>query len=171
MLVKILSALLLVAQTSFFSLSFTSGEGQSIQLDSFQGKKILLVNIATNSPRVSQLAGLQQLQQQYGDSLVVIAFPSNSFGNEPRTDSQIKAFCQSQYNTGFLLAQKSPVTGTNLPAVYQWLTKQPENGVMNQEVIADFQKYLVNGEGKLVGVFAGSVEPMSPDIISTINQN
>jgi glutathione peroxidase len=97
--------------TSFYDLQVAAIDNNTIDFQSFQGKKILLVNIATNSPRISQLAGLQQLRQQYGDSLVIIGFPSNSFGNEPKSNSEIKQFCESQYGVSFQLAAKSSVRG------------------------------------------------------------
>jgi glutathione peroxidase len=170
MISKIFIALLITIQTSIYSLSFTSG-GDTVNLGAYQGKKMLFVNIASGSPYASQLAGLQQLQQQFGDSLVVIAFPTNSFGNEPLASSQIRQLCQTQYGTTFLIAEKGEVTGASKQPVYNWLSKQSENGVMNQEVMGDFQKYLVDGHGNLIGVFAGVVEPTNAEIITAINQN
>ncbi|MEI9806772.1 MAG: hypothetical protein WDO16_02200 [Bacteroidota bacterium] len=86
--------------------------GQSINFNDFRNKKILLVNIATGSDRVAQLGQLQQLQEQYADSLVVIGFPSNSFGNETRNNAGIKEFCESQYGVSFLLTRTGNVKGT-----------------------------------------------------------
>jgi glutathione peroxidase len=101
-------------------------------MSQFAGKKILIVNIATNSPRIGQLAALHQLQEQYSDSLVIIRFPSNSFGNESRSDSAIKEFCQSNYGISFYLARKNPVAGTLIQPVYGWLTETMTDGlVMN----------------------------------------
>lgn len=154
--------------TSFFSLQFQDTNGATINMSSFQGKKILLVNIATNSPRVNQLAGLQQLQQQYGDSLVVIAFPSNSFANETRSDADIRQFCQSTYNTTFTIAAKGAVSGTNLQPVYNWLSKAAENGDMDLQIGGDFQKVLIAKDGSIQGIFSPKLDPTSDEIRNAI---
>lgn len=154
--------------TSIYSYTITNVDGSEVSLNTFQNKKILFVNIATGSALASQLSQLQQLQQQYADSLIVIGFPSNSFGNESRSNAQIKEFCQSQYGVNFLLATKGAVKGGNIQPVYQWLTKQTENGQLNTEVKSDFQKYVVDRNGELIGVFKGSVSPLDNQIISVI---
>ncbi len=153
---------------SFYALQFHNIDGATVNTSSFQGKKVLLVNIATGSSRSSQLAGLQQLHQQYGDSLVIIAFPSNSFGNEMRTDSQIKQFCQSEYGVTFLIAAKNPVAGVGIQSVFHWLTTPSENGFQGQAAMSDYQKFLIDTDGSLIGVFAGRVEPLAPQLVQAI---
>jgi glutathione peroxidase len=162
----ILSAFIL--QTSIYTLSFAGADGASHSFSGFEGKKILVVNIATNSSRVGQLAGLQQLQQQYGDSLVIIAFPSNSFGSETRTSAEVKQFCQSNYNAGFLIASTTPVTGAGAHPVFNWLSSAIENGAANTAIIGDFQKFLIDKEGNLVGIYSPSISPTDPKIINAI---
>src|SRR2546423_3323591 len=157
---SILTACLFFLQSSLYDLHITLTEGTEVSLSTFQGKKILLVNIATSSPFVDQFSGLEQLQETYKDSLIVIVFPSNSFGQEQKRDSAISAFCKSTYNNSFLIAHAASVKGADIQPVYNWLTNQTENGVMQGEVKTDFQKYLISSDGRLVGVFAGSVDPM-----------
>lgn len=161
----------LVLYTSIYSLSFTDTDGSTVNMNSFQNKKILLVNIATNSPRVGQLTGLQQLKQQYGDSLVIIAFPSNSFGNETRSDAEIKQYCQQNYNVNFFIASKNSVFGLYIQPVYNWLKHTEENGVMDVEIMSDFQKILINNDGNIIGVFAPGVSPTDTSIVSAITIN
>lgn len=161
----------LVLYTSIYSLSFTDTDGSTVNMSSFQNKKILIVNIATNSPRVGQLTGLQQLKQQYGDSLVIIAFPSNSFGNETRSDAEIKQYCQQNYNVNFFIASKNSVSGLYIQPVYNWLKHTEENGVMDVEIMSDFQKILINNDGNIIGVFAPEVSPTDTSIVSTITIN
>jgi glutathione peroxidase len=158
----------LLANTSFYSLQFTDIDGNTISMNQYAGKKILLVNIATGSARVNQLAGLQQLHQQYGDSLVIIGFPTNSFSHETRTNAEIKQFCQSNYGVTFLLAAKNPVAGTEIQPVYHWLTYVSENGEMDGPIGADFQKFLVSETGELIGVFSPSLDPTSNEIRNAI---
>jgi len=168
LLLKILISSLLL-NSSIYSLTVSDTDGANIPFSSFQHKTLLIVNIATNdSVRTAQLAGLQQLQQQFGDSLVIIGFPSNSFGHESRTNAEIKQFCQSNYGVSFLLAAKGSVKGANIQPVYNWLSKLSENGVMDNEVKGDFQKYLINRDGNLVGVFSGKVLPMDNQLVSAI---
>lgn len=161
----------LVLYTSIYSLSFTDTDGSTVNMSSFQNKKILIVNIATNSPRVGQLTGLQQLKQQYGDSLVIIAFPSNSFGNETRSDAEIKQYCQQNYNVNFFIASKNSVSGPYVQPVYNWLKHTEENGVMDVEIMSDFQKILINNDGNIIGVFAPGVSPTDTSIVSAITIN
>ena len=99
--------------TSIYSLSITDVNGNTISLSAFQGKKIMLVNIATGSDKVAQLAGLQQLHQQYHDSLIIIAFPSASFGHETRSNSEIKQFCHcpKKYSSRQWLATNVQLAG------------------------------------------------------------
>ncbi len=158
----------LIATTSIYSLQFQNVDGGTVNMSQYEGKKILIVNIATGSSKVDQLAGLQQLHQQYGDSVVVIGFPSNSFGDESRSNAEIKQFCQNNYGVSFVLAAKNPITGPGIQPVYNWLTNNNENGVMGDSVLNNFQKFLINKEGMLIGVFGPSVEPMSPGIINAI---
>ena len=154
--------------TSIYSFQITDINNNTINFNDFQGKKLLLVNIATGSTRVSQLSQLEQLNQKYGDSLVIIAFPSNSFGHESRTNSEIKQFCQSQYGITFRLIGKTSVNGGPIHPVYNWLTHQSENGTFNNVVYDDFQKFLIDKNGSLIGVFNSKVLPTDPLIINAI---
>ncbi|MBB1283389.1 glutathione peroxidase [Flavisolibacter sp. BT320] len=152
----------------FYALQISDLEGKAQKFKVYKGKKVLLVNIATGSDKVTQLIGLSQLQDQFKDSLVVIAFPSNSFGNEPRTNTQIKQFCETVYPVNFLLAEKGAVLGSDTQPVFNWLSKKSENSIGSAQIREDFQKFLIDGEGNLIGVFAGSVAPMDQKIISAI---
>jgi glutathione peroxidase len=171
-LFKILITGILFTTSSIYNITVTDTQAANIPLNNYQQKLMLIVNIATDdSARTPQLAGLQQLQQQFANSLVVIGFPSNSFGHEPRSNAAIKQFCQTTYGVSFLLAAQGPVKGATIQPVYNWLTKLTENGAMNTEVKGDFQKYLIDRNGNLVGVFSGKVLPMDNQIVSAINAN
>lgn len=158
----------LVSQSSIYGLSVPDTQGGSIDFNELRGKKLLLVNIATGSARAGQLGELQQLQQQYSDSLIVIGFPTDDFSHESRSNADIKTFCQSQYGVSFLLAAKASVKGGALQPAYGWLTRQSENGIMDGEVQDDFQKYLVSSQGQLIGVFAGQVSPLDQQVTDAI---
>lgn len=171
MIKQLITATILLSLTSIYSISEQDISGEAISFSDFAGKKILIVNTATNCPFVGQYGGLEQLYQQYKDSLVVIAFPSNSFGNESASNSSIKSFVQSTYNTHFVLGSKVNVSGTEKANIYEWLTKKSLNGMLEGEVKGDFQKYLVDRNGLLIGVFSSSVQPMDSLIQKAILEN
>jgi len=171
-MLKLLIASLIVYYTDVYTLAYTPIDGSnSVSLDIYHGKKILLVNIATGSGYVNQLGELQQLHQQHGDSLIIIAFPSNSFNHEGRSNSEIRQFCQSNYNTTFVLAQKTSVKGLDIHPVFNWLNRKTENNMLESEVLGDFQKYLINSDGKLIGEFSPVVSPLSSEIQNAIASN
>lgn len=157
-----------VFNTSIYTHSFQDIDGNTQSMSQYQGKKILLVNIATGSAGVTQLAGLQQLHTQYGDSLVIIAFPSNSFGKESRSNAEIKTFCQANYGVSFILAAKTDVTGQQIHPIYNWLLNVSENGIIGTPVERNYQKFLINESGTLVGFYAPTIEPMSSQITDAL---
>jgi len=148
-----------------YQLSFKDNLGNTVNFSGFAGKKILIVNTASESKYVSQYASLEQLYEKYQDSLVVIAFPANDFGKEPGNDSAIASYV-AQYNIHFILAAKVVVTGPNIDPVYSWLTDVTQNGTLSNPVPGNFFKFLLNGNGTIIGLFAGQVDPMD----STIQQ-
>lgn len=150
---------------------FTGIDGQNINLGDYRGKKILFVNTASASDFTSQYASLEQLYQGYKDSLVIIAFPSNSFGHESGSADDIKNFVSSNYNNHFLLAAPIAVTGNSTAQIFQWLTGRANNGTLDTNIKNDFYKFLVDGSGNLVGVFDTSVDPMSDAIQEVIKTN
>jgi len=156
---------------SIYSLSVADVNDGSINFNQYQGKKILIVNTATGDTTANQqLAELQQLYQQNQDSLVVIAFPSNSFGNQPGTNQEIKALMQGIYGVTFPIAVKSWVRGDSANIVYKWLGSKLQNDMMNSRTIRDYQKYLVDGTGRLVAKFDSSISPMSGQIRDAISR-
>jgi glutathione peroxidase len=165
----ILSAMLL--QTSIYSIHFNTSTGSDTTLANKSGKRILLVNIASNSPKVGQLAGLQQLYAQYHDSLAIVVFPSNSFGHEPLDDAGIRALCQNTYNTTFDIAAKGTVAGSSPQAIYQWLASSTENGLTSAVPAGDFHKFLLDKDGSFMGSFSPSMQPTDSTIIAAITGN
>lgn len=154
--------------SSFYMLSFQDIDGNIVNMSNFQGKKVLITNVATNSDRITQLANLQQLQQQFSDSLVVIVFPSNSFGNETRNNAQIKQYCDTSFHNTFMIASKSNVSGPNVNPVFRWLADKTQNGQMDAVIGGDFLKFLIDKDGTLIGIFSSKVRPTDPDIIEGI---
>ena len=160
----LISSVLIV---SIYSLSIADVNNGSIKFNDYRGKKILIVNTATGNTQANQqLVQLQQLYLQHHDSLVVIAFPSNSFGHEPGTNAAIKALMQGTYGVTFPIAVKSWVRGDSANIIYQWLGSKLQNELMDGRTKRDFQKYLIDGTGHLVAKYDSSISP-----ISSIMQN
>ena len=162
---------LLCFQVSIYNYQVNGCDGNTLDFSLFQGKKILIVNIATNSPRVTQLVELNQLQQRYKDSLVVIGFPCDDFGNENHNNDDILSICTQKYGTNFLLAAKGSVSGASIQPIYQWLTKASLNGTLESRVKGDFSKYIIDSQGELVAVFGGSISPLSEQVLNTLNES
>lgn len=154
---------------TIYSYTVTACNGSDIKFNQFRHKKILLVNIATGSPQAYQLQQLQQLYSQHLDSLVIVGFPSNSFGNESKTDSELVIYMQQQ-GIDFPMALKSSVRGTDANAVYYWLANKLYNNAMNANVDRDFQKYLLDSRGRLVGEYDSSISPLSNTILDALHK-
>jgi len=156
---------------SIYSLNVADISSGAIHFNDYRNKKILIVNTATgDSSANQQLVELQQLYQQHQDSLVIIAFPSNSFGNEPGTNEQIRAIMQGTYGITFPISAKSEVKGESENVVYQWLGSEQLNGMMDTRTKRDFQKYLIDGTGRLVAKFDSIVSPVSAIMQSAISR-
>lgn len=168
-LISCICSLQLIAQTNIYSFQLPGIETGTINLSNYQGKKILLVNSSSQSNNFQQYAELQQLYNKLKDSgLVIIAIPSNSFNTEPQSNSQILQSCSGTFGITFSLAAKSSVKGPDAIPLYKWLAAKTKNTVMDTEVKADFQKYLINSQGKLVGVFAARINPMNEILLNAI---
>lgn len=160
-----------VMVVSIYTLSMDDVNGGSVNFNNYRGKKILIVNTATGNAQASQqITELQQLYQQHQDSLLVIAFPSNSFSHEPGTNAQVKALMQGTYGVTFPIAVKSWVRGDSANVVYQWIGSKQQNEMMSSRPVRDFQKYLIDGTGTLVAKFDSSISPLNPKILEAINR-
>jgi glutathione peroxidase len=168
-----LAALLLAAFTfpalktkSVHSFKVKSIEGGEIDFSKFKGKKILIVNTASNCGYTPQYEGLQKLYKEYDRKLVVVGFPCNQFGGqEPGTEGEIKEFCKVRYGVSFPLAAKVDVKGTNVAPIFKWLCSKDQNGVLDAEIKWNFNKFLLNEKGELIAHFPSNVKPDSEEIL------
>lgn len=179
-IMSVIPALLLLAvlpsgqadaqQKDFHSFKMKTLEGKEIDFSQFRGKKVLIVNTASECGFTPQYEGLEQLYQTYGkQGLVVLGFPANNFGGqEPGSNQEIAAFCQKNYGVSFPMFEKSSVKGDDKNPVYQWLTSKSANGWNEQEPTWNFCKYLIDEKGKLIAFFPSKVEPMSEEITSKL---
>lgn len=164
------TAIIGIVTTTLYDFSVTDIDGNNITFNQFKGKKVMIVNTASKSKYENQYAGLEQLYQKYKDSLVIIVVPSNTFGNETGENGEIKKNVTSNYNTHFIITEKTVVAGEGQSALYAWLTDIKQNGMVNNPVNGDFYKFLVNSSGTVIGVFAPSVDPMSDVVQNAILQ-
>lgn len=156
---------------SIYSFGVQTIDGDTISLNSFKGKKILIVNTASGSDYAGQYGSLEQLRRRYADSLVILAIPCNDFGHEPGSDSSIRRAINATYSIGYILGAKLSVTGSNSAPLYQWLANETQNGSISSPVNGDFFKYLIDENGNIRGVFAGPVDPMDSVVQNAIRTN
>lgn len=146
-------------------------EKTALDLSQYKGKKILFVNTASECGFTPQYEDLQKLQDKYPEKLVVIGSPCNQFGGqEPGNSDQIATFCKKNFGVTFMLTQKLDVKGENQHPLFQWLTSKSKNGVLDSEVKWNFNKFLVDENGKLLAYFASTTGPMSSDITKLIDK-
>lgn len=139
--------------------------GEEIDFERYRGKKLLLVNTASRCGYTPQYADLQKLHEQYGDKVVVLGFPSNSFlWQEPGGAEEISSFCQKNYGVSFQLFDKISVKGKNKHPLYRWL-----EGKTGRVPSWNFCKYLVDETGEQVTFFSSDVSPLDPEILQLIN--
>lgn len=140
-------------------------EGGTIDFSAFKGKKILIVNTASECGYTPQYKELQALYEKYKDKLVIVGFPANNFGGqEPGTNSEIKSFCTKNYGVTFPMAAKISVTGDDIAPIYKWLTNKEQNGVLDAVIQWNFNKFLLDENGKMINYFPSRIAPMSEEI-------
>lgn len=154
---------------NIYGFTVPSIDGKTIDFASFRGKKILIVNTASECGYTPQYEDLESLYRQYGEKLVVVGFPANNFGGqEPGSNEEIKSFCQKNYGVSFPMAAKVSVKGDDMAPIYRWLTSKSMNGVMDADVKWNFNKFLIDEKGRLVAKFDSRVKPMSEEITSRL---
>ncbi len=167
------SMALMGQQSGFYSLKTTTLEGEPFDFASLKGKKVMVVNTASKCGLTPQYEQLEALYKQYGPTgFVIIGFPANNFlKQEPGTANEIREFCQRNYGVTFPMMNKISVKGDDMDPVYKWLTQKALNGVMDTEVGWNFQKYLIDEQGRLVDMVPPRDKPDSEKIISWLKGN
>jgi glutathione peroxidase len=154
---------------SLYDLSVELNTGNTLRFDSLKGKKILIVNTASNCGYTTQYEDLEKLSEKYKDKLAVIGFPANDFKQEKGTDEEIATFCKLNYGINFPLAKKSIVIkGNQQNEVFKWLTDKSKNGWNEQQPSWNFSKYLVNEKGELIKYFDPAISPLSDEVVKAI---
>jgi glutathione peroxidase len=155
---------------SFYTLKGVLNDGTVLDFATLKGKKVVLVNTASECGYTDQYETLQQLAEQYKDKLVVLGFPANDFKEQEKgTDEQIAAFCKKNYGVTFPLMQKSIVVKSpQQNSIYQWLTEEVKNGWNNKVPSWNFSKYVVNEQGVLTNYFGPSISPTGNEMLKVI---
>ena len=158
-----------MSESSLYEIDLTMNDGSRRSFAEFEGKVVLVVNVASKCGFTPQYAGLEQLYSKYADQgLVVLGMPSNQFmGQEPLNDGEIAEFCSTTFGVTFPLMTKGDVRGKDQHPLYEQLTKF-RNGVLPGLVKWNFEKFLVNRDGEIVARFAPTVEPDAPEVIAAI---
>ena len=150
---------------SVHSFSVRALDGSTINFADFKGKKILVVNTASECGYTPQYKELQALYEQYKTKLVIVGFPTNNFGGqEPGSNTEIKTFCEKNYGVTFPMADKISVKGNDIAPIYKWLTSKAENGVLDAEIKWNFNKFLLDENGHIIAKFDSGTTPMSEEI-------
>ena len=145
--------------------------GKEFDFSTLKGKKILIVNTASECGLTPQYKDLEAIYEKYKDkNFVIVGFPANNFGSqEPGSNEEIAKFCKSNYGVTFPMMSKVSVKGKDMTEIYQFLTQKGKNGLQDSEVEWNFQKYLINEEGRLVKVLSPRVLPTDDEIVGWIN--
>jgi glutathione peroxidase len=147
--------------SSIYSIPFEGIDGTPQTLAQYKGKKILLVNTASDCGYTGQYEALQKLYEAENGNLVIVGFPANDFQNqETGSNESIQTFCKKNYGVTFPLAKKGTVIkSSSQQPIYHWLTNKAQNGWNDKQPSWNFSKYLINEEGVLTNYFGPSIEP------------
>ena len=150
---------------SIYDYKVESGDGNEINFADFKGKKILIVNTASECGFTPQYEDLEKLYKTYKDKLVIVGFPANNFGGqEPGINEEIGAFCKKNYGVTFPMAAKVSVKGKDIAPIFKFLTDKKLNGVKNTTILWNFTKFLLNEKGELMDTFISTTKPTSDSI-------
>jgi len=153
---------------SIYDFSFTSIDGREVKMSEFRGKNILIVNTASKCGFTKQYKDLQAMHEQYGHNLVIIGFPSDNFGGqELDSNAEIQDFCEKNYGVTFLLSEKINVKGKDINPLFKFLTTQ-ENPDFTGDIKWNFEKFLINKDGKLTHRYRSRTNPLDKAITSNL---
>jgi len=171
-LILVLTSTILTAQNmeSIHQFKVTDLYGEEFDFSTLKGKKVMVVNTASECGLTPQYKNLQALYEKYKDqNFVIVGFPANNFGKqEPGSDKEIATFCEKNYGVSFLMMSKISVKGDDMHKLYQFLTQKSKNGLEDSEVKWNFQKYLLDENGYLIKVVQPQTLPDDEGIVKWI---
>lgn len=157
---------------SLHEFSHPTIDGTPKSLGEFEGKALLVVNVASQCGLTPHYEGLQKLWERYeAQGFAVLGFPCNQFGaQEPGTEGEIKQFCESHYGVGFPMFSKLEVNGDGRHPMYAWLTSQASEPDGSGDIKWNFAKFVIDGRGEVVARFAPTVAPEDPELVAAIER-
>lgn len=158
--------------STIYDFKIKSAKGEWIDFNDFRGKKILIVNVASKCGFTPQYADLEKLYSKYAGNLIVVGCPANDFlWQEPASNTEIAKFCELNYKVTFPITEKISVKGSKKHPIYEWLTSKKYNNFANSTVKWNFQKYLIDENGKLIKGFGSNTNPLAAEILMAIQNN
>lgn len=158
-------------ERSIYDFTISSIEGKKINFSDFEGKPMILVNTASACGFTPQYQQLQELYEMHKGNLVIIGFPSNDFGGqEPGTEKEIKAFCETRYGVNFPMSSKINIVGPNKHPLYQWLTQKTLNKAFDVNVDWNFCKFLISPNGQLEHFLSSSQDATSDILLAWLSK-
>ncbi|WP_181306782.1 glutathione peroxidase [Rufibacter sp. XAAS-G3-1] len=156
--------------SSLYDIPLKTIDGKDANLQQYKGKKMLIVNVASECGFTPQYADLEKLHRLHGDKVVVLGFPANDFGGQEKgSNEEIAQFCQKNFGVTFPLFQKGSVIGAEQQPMYKWLTSKEANGSNTNAPSWNFCKYLISEDGKLLKFYPSKVSPLSEELLRDIN--
>ncbi len=158
------------ASKNIYDFKIASLDGGVIDFSKYKGKKILIVNTASKCGFTPQYEGLEKLYESHKDKLVIVGFPSDNFGGQEYQDNnEIKEFCKKNYGVTFPLTTRVDVKGDKTTPVYSYLCNKSENGVLDATISWNFNKFIIDENGKLLAHFDSKVKPDDPELLKYLN--
>lgn len=156
----------------FHQFSATDINGNLVKMEAYEGKRVMVVNTASECGFTPQYAQLQELYEAYKDKgLVILGFPCDQFGGqEPGSEAEIAAFCTKNYGVTFPMMSKVEVKGDGQHAIYHWLTNKEQNGVMDAAVKWNFHKFLIDEHGRLAMSLESAVSPLDERVLEWLDR-
>ncbi len=155
-----------IKTTSFFDISAQSIDGDTVSMSQFKGKKIIILNVASECGYTPQYGAWENFYKANSDKVVVLGFPCNQFGGqESGSNTEIKSFCQKNYGVSFPMFDKIDVKGKSQSPIYAWLSDKNQNGWCEKVPTWNFCKYLIDENGVLLDFFASGIEPTNEEFL------
>ena len=158
--------------TNIYDFTMRDIDGKEVSLSAFQGKVLLIVNVASKCGFTGQYAGLEKLYTTYTNrGFVVLGFPANDFlGQEPGTEAEIKSFCTLTYGVTFPMFAKISVKGKGMHPLYEYLTAKETNPKFGGAISWNFNKFLIGRDGMIVGRFGSRTKPDDNELVAAVEQ-
>ena len=161
-----------ISVNSLYDIEVKTIAGETVRMEQYKGKVLLIVNTASKCGFTGQYDGLQKLYDTYeSKGLIVLGVPSNDFmKQEPGTNEEIQSFCKLNYGVTFPLLEKMDVKGKGQHPLYAYLTSKKTNPEFGGKISWNFNKFLISRDGQIVNRFGSRVKPDNPDLTGAIEQ-